>query len=567
MNKHLKIRDLTLRDGQQSLFATRMKQSQVDTTLQLFNKAGFYAMEVWGGAVPDSVMRYLGENPWTRLKSIDNVITSGTKLTALSRGRNMFGYNPYPERVIEGFNRNSVKYGIDIMRIFDCLNDTNNMLSTIKYVKENGGLADCAVCYTIDPRFTFKQKLNAFFKGKKLPKNVFGVDYFVKKAVGHEKAGADMITVKDMAGLIHPKFAYELITALKKEVKIPIDYHTHCTPGYGVASALITILNGVDILDTAITPFAGGPAAPPYEIMYVFCKKLGIEIDGDPEVISQISDILYDVRKELVDFDNYKDKLPKKLDILNWDKLPQEVDNYFNKAIEAAKAKNFDELLQNTQAIERYYDYPAPNELVKQAEIPGGMYTNMLAQLKTAKLDHLVKQVLETVPEVRVSAGCPPLVTPSSQIVGSQAVNVVIDRANKKRPYTTTSVQYVNLVKGKYGETPIPVDPKFREFITGSPEEEPFTEADYVAPENPPIKEFNEEKIAQTEQDMLLLELFPAVAKPFLTGCLQLKYDKIKAEEAERYRKARAEYEAMSEEEKTARLMKGLYEYPWQMSN
>ena len=562
MNKHLKIRDLTLRDGQQSLFATRMNQKQVDKTLELFSKAGFYAMEVWGGAVPDSIMRYLGENPWIRLQKVKEGIGNGSKLTALSRGRNLFGYNPYPERVIEGFNRNAFECGIDIMRIFDALNDTNNMTSTIKAVKQNNGIADCAVCYTVDPRFSNKQKFRAFIKGKKLPKKIFTVEYFVDIAKKLENLGADMISVKDMAGLIPPKISAEMITALKKTLKVPVDFHTHCTPGYGVASSLMAIINGVDILDTGITPFAGGPAAPPYELMYIFAKKLGIEIDGDPVVISQLSDILFDLRIELAEFDTSKDKLPKKIDILNFN-FPKEIDKHFDDAIAAAKNNDETKLLQHIHAIEAYFGFPPPNEMVKNAEIPGGMYTNMIAQLKTANLDHLVETVLEAVPEVRVFAGCPPLVTPTSQIVGSQAVNCVIDRAKKVPDFTNNSIQYVNLVKGKYGKTPIPVDPEFRFKICGHKEEQPFVESDYVDPENPPIPEFDGEKIANSERDILLLELFPAVAKPFLTAFLQLKYDRIKSEEAERYRKAREEYEALSPEEKTSRLMQGLYQYPW----
>lgn len=562
MKKQIKVRDLTLRDGQQSLFATRMKESQVDETLGLFSKAGFYAMEVWGGAVPDSVMRYLGESPWTRLEKIKEGIGEGSKLTALSRGRNLFGYNPYPASVIEGFNRNAIQGGIDIMRIFDALNDTNNMKYTIKVVKENNGIADCAVCYTVDPRFSKKQKFHAFITGKKLPKKIFNIQYFVNKAKELEDAGADMITIKDMAGLVPPQLAGVLIRELKKTVKVPIDFHTHCTPGYGVASTLMTMINGVDIIDTAIIPFAGGPAAPPYELMYIFAKKLGIELDGNPQVISQISDILFSIRHELAEYDNYKAKFPKKIDIANLN-LPKEIDALFDNAIAAAKAEKFEELLENVHAIEKYFDFPAPNEMVKNAEIPGGMYTNMLAQLKVANLSHLVSKVLETVPEVRVKAGCPPLVTPTSQIVGSQAVNCVVDRSKNLPDFTNTSVQYANLVKGKYGKTPIPVDPQFRKFICGHEEEQPFVESDYVKPENPPIPEFNGEKIAQNERDMLLLELFPAVAKPFLTARLQAKYDKIRAEEAERYRKARAEFEAMSPEQKTARLMQGLYQYPW----
>jgi Pyruvate/oxaloacetate carboxyltransferase len=289
MNRKLLIRDVTLRDGQQSLFATRMKQAQVDRVLPIYKEAGFYALEVWGGAVPDSIMRYLNEDPWVRLETIKKEIGNISHLTALSRGRNLFGYNPYPEEVIEGFNRNAVRSGISIMRIFDALNDTNNIKSTIKYVKENGGLADCVCCYTVDPKFTRKERFQAFLKGKRLPKDIFTIDYFVNMAKELEKMGADMITLKDMAGLIPPVKAGKIIKAFKEHVKIPIDFHTHCTPGYGLGAALIAIINGVDIVDTAILNFAGGPAAPSFELIQIFCNKLGIETGVNLDAVVRIN--------------------------------------------------------------------------------------------------------------------------------------------------------------------------------------------------------------------------------------------------------------------------------------
>ena len=173
MSRKLLIRDLTLRDGQQSLFATRMSQKQVDRVLPFYKDAGFYAMEVWGGAMPNSIMRYLGENPWKRLQTISKEMDGKSKLTALSRGRNLFGYAPYPDEVIEGFCRNAIESGLNIMRIFDALNDMENVKSTIKYVKKFGGIADCAVCYTVDPHFTSGERLKAALKGQKLPKEVF----------------------------------------------------------------------------------------------------------------------------------------------------------------------------------------------------------------------------------------------------------------------------------------------------------------------------------------------------------------------------------------------------------
>ncbi|MBP5591994.1 carboxylase [bacterium] len=513
MAKKLLIRDLTLRDGQQSQFATRMNQNQVDRLLKSFNKAHFYAMEVWGGAVPDSVMRYIGEDPWDRLEKVKAGVGDASKLTALSRGRNLFGYNPYPEDVIEGFNRNAIKSGIDIMRIFDALNDIDNMRSTIKYVKENGGMTDCCICYTVDPKFSTKDKIKAMFSGKKLPDNLFSIDYFVNKAVELEKAGADMISIKDMAGLINPAMSAKLISALKKAVKIPIDLHTHCTPGYGLGSVLMAMVNDVDIVDSVIMPFAGGPAAPAFELIQVFASKLGLETNVDLAAVKEIRTELFKIRKELAKFDQYK-LFPKDFDPT--DKLPADVEKLFDDAIAAAKKGDTDTVTDLTQQIERYFNFPKPNEVVRMAQIPGGMYTNMLAQLQAGKIEHLLPKVMEMVPIVRLAAGVPPLVTPTSQIVGTQAVSCVINLNSGKAMYENTSVQFVNLVKGGYGHTPWPVDPAFREKISGKREEQPYDTSKHVKQVNETLDEFGGVKLAANEKEELLLELFPAVAKPFL---------------------------------------------------
>jgi len=565
MNKKLLIRDLTLRDGQQSAFATRMNQNQVDRVLPLYKDANFYALEVWGGAVPDSIMRYLNEDPWERLESIKKGIGDASLLTALSRGRNLFGYNPYPEEVIEGFNRHAIKSGIGIMRIFDALNDVSNMKSTIKYVKENGGVADCAVCFTVDPKFTFKQRFKAFLKGKKLPKKIFTVSYYVKLAQELEALGADMISIKDMAGLINPLMAGQIITEMKKTVKIPIDFHTHCTPGYGLASVLNAIIKGVDIVDTNILNFSGGPAAPAFELIQIFCNKLHIETDVNLDAVVKINKELRIIREELAEFDSNK-MFPIEFDITK-DTLPPHIDRLFDEAIVFAKADDEENLLKTIYAIEKYFNFPEPDMQVKFAEIPGGMYTNMLSQLKQLKLDHLLPQVLETVPIVRVASGCPPLVTPTSQIVGVQAVNYVIDLNKEQAPYTTKSIQYVNLVKGIYGKTPIPVDPNFRELICGHKDEQPYDTTNYKKQDNPSFPEFDNVKLAENEKEELLLELFPAVAGPYLKTKKEKAYlKKIQdKKEAERkaYEEAKREFDCLSPEEKEKRLMDGLYNYKW----
>lgn len=562
--RKLKVRDVTLRDGQQSLFATRVPQNDIETVLADYIEAGFYAMEVWGGAVPDSIMRYLNEDPWYRLESIKEQIGDVSKLTALSRGRNLFGYSPYPETVIEGFNKKAVESGLGIMRIFDCLNDVENMKSTIKYVKEAGGIADCAVCYTVDPKFTFKQKVSALFSGKRLSKDIFNVAYFLDKAKQMEALGADMITIKDMAGLIPPSLSGELVRVFKKELNVPIDFHTHCTPGYGLAATLMAMVNGVDIVDTSIWNFAGGPAAPAFELMQIFADKLGLDTGVNLEAVVRINDKLHDIRKGLKAFDAYE--FPIDFDITS-DILSPKIDALFDKAIELAQADKEEELLNVCHKIEAYFHFPKGNEAVKEAEIPGGMYTNMLAQLRALQLEDLLPTVLESVPEVRVDAGCPPLVTPSSQIIGVQAVNCVLDKNKGNEPYTNVSTQFYNLIKGEYGNTPIEIAPDFREKITGQREASDYDVSKYKAPENEELTDFDGVKLAQNEKEMLLLELFPMVAKNYLKLRRENEYrEKIVAIETQKqkeYEERKAKYQNLPEEQKHNLLIKGLYNNEW----
>ncbi|MDL2245572.1 carboxylase [Parabacteroides sp. OttesenSCG-928-J18] len=528
MKPKLKIRDLTLRDGQQSSFATRMTQQQIDRVLPFYKDAGFYAMEVWGGAVPDSVMRYLEENPWDRLEKIKAAVGDASKLTALSRGRNLFGYNPYPDSVIDGFCKESIDSGLGIMRIFDALNDINNIQSTINSVKKYGGMADCAVCYTIDPHFTMAERLKAQLKGKKLPHHIFTDDYFLRKAKQMEALGADMITIKDMSGLIPPSRVAALISLFKKHLSVPIDFHTHCTPGYGLASVFSAIVHGVDIIDTNIWYFAGGPAAPAVELIYVFCQKLGIELDLNMEAIEKINGELYYIRQELEDFDVVK-QFPNKFSPLR-DQLPESVDSLFDVAIKAAKENNEEGLLRVCHAIEAYFGFPKPDELVKKAEIPGGMYTNMVAQLKQLKSEFILQRAMELIPHVRLDAGLPPLVTPTSQIVGVQAVNCALDEKNGKAKYSNVSNQFRNLVKGEYGETPVPVDPEFRFQIAGVREETPYDTSAYEMQPNPILEDCGGVKLAENDKEQLLLELFPIVAKDYLMKIKKERYQKEHAE-------------------------------------
>ena len=526
MARSLKIRDLTLRDGQQSSFATRMTQEQINRCLPYYKDAGFFAMEVWGGAVPDSVMRYLGENPWTRLESIHKEIGDISKLTALSRGRNLFGYAPYTDEIIDGFSRNAIQSGLGIMRIFDALNDVDNVKSTIKYVKRYGGIADCAVCYTVDPKYPQPSFLQKLF-GKKAPQPVFTDEYFLEKATQMAALGADMITIKDMSGLIPPQRISRLVKLFKQHIKVPIDFHTHSTPGYGLASVFAAIAAGVDVVDTNCWWFAGGTGAPALELVYVFCQKMGIDIGVNMDAVAKINEQLKGIRKEL-ELSVFGAEKPKP----NRFAFSDTADQLFNEAVAAAKAENFDKLLEISQKIEAYYGFPAPNELVQKAEIPGGMYSNMVAQLKQLKSEDILPRAMELIPSVRLSAGLPPLVTPTSQIVGAQAVNCAMDEKAGREMYTNKSSQFIGLVKGDYGKTPVKIDPEFRMKICGFSDERPYDTSKYTMQPNPELPEAGGVKLAENEKEILLLELFPLVAKNYLTNTKKKAYEAEQAEKA-----------------------------------
>jgi len=514
-----------LRDGQQSSFATRMNQAQIDRCLPFYKEADFYAMEVWGGAVPDSVMRYLNENPWTRLETIHKAVGNVSKLTALSRGRNLFGYAPYTDEIIDGFCRNAIESGLGIMRIFDALNDVNNVKSTVKYVKQYGGIADCAVCYTVDPKYPEIGFFARLF-GKKNPKPVFTDAYFLDKAKQMAALGADMITIKDMSGLIPPKRVSGLIKLFKQHIDLPVDFHTHCTPGYGLASVVAAIVAGVDIVDTNCWWFAGGTGAPAIELVYVFCQKLGIDLGVNMRAVAKINGELKEIRKELeLSVFGAEKPLPKPFDPLV-DELPAAIDAEFDRAIAAAKADDEATLVDACRKIEAHFGFPAPNELVQKAEIPGGMYSNMVAQLKQLKSEEILPRAMELIPSVRLAAGLPPLVTPTSQIVGAQAVNCALDEKAGRPMYSNKSSQFVNLVKGEYGKTPVEIDPEFRFKICGVREETPYDTSKYKMQPNPELPEAGGVKLAENEKEVLLLELFPMVAKTYLTNCKKAAYEK-----------------------------------------
>ena len=525
-----------MRDGQQSLFATRMSQSTIDRLLPLYENAGFYIMEVWGGAVPDSVMRYLDESPWNRLRKASEAMKGKSLLSALSRGRNLFGYVPYPDSVLKGFYQEAIKNGLNVMRIFDALNDIDNVKESIRLINELGGIADGAVCYTVDPKEEKPAEKSGFFKkffGSKPaePEKIFTDDYFVEKAKAMEALGAKIITLKDMAGLVNPLRAASIISRFKRELKVEVDFHTHCTPGYGLASSVMAMLHGVDILDTNIWWFGGGSAAPAIELVYLFANRMGIEVDVNMEAVGKIRNELLNARHELADFDLSKDNMPIEFNPLT-DTLPENISAQFDRAIECARANDEAGLLEACHAIESYFNFPKPNELVKNAEVPGGMYSNMVAQLKALQASDLLDDAMRLIPKVRRDAGLVPLVTPTSQIVGSQAVSVALDRKKGNPDYSNASNQFISLIKGEYGHTPVAIDPAFREKITGSPEEHPYDVNSYRKPENPLLPEYGNVPLASNDEEYLLLELLPSVANGFLRKRRAEEYQATQAEAA-----------------------------------
>lgn len=538
MAKVLQIRDLTLRDGQQSLFATRMKQENVDKLLPLYREAKFYIMEVWGGAVPDSVMRYLGESPWDRLRACSNEMKGISLLSALSRGRNLFGYVPYPDYVLEGFYKKAIDNGLNVMRIFDALNDIDNIRESVKMINSLGGISDTAVCYTVDPKDTpaeaprkkgFFARLFGGNDTPAAPEKIFTDEYFVEKAKEMEALGAKMVTLKDMAGLVNPARIFSLMPKLKQALKVPLDFHTHCTPGYGLAAVLTAIIKGVDIVDTNIWWFGGGSAAPAIELVWIFCQKLGIEMAVNMDAVAKIRKELVEARKALADFDLNKDKWPNDFDEY-YAKMPKEIDAEFDRAIAAANDNREEDLLDACHKIEAYFGFPKPNELVKNAEVPGGMYSNMVANLRALKAEDVLDEAMALIPKVRRDAGLVPLVTPTSQIVGSQAVALALDRRKGAPDYSNKNNQFISLVKGEYGKTPVAIDPAFREKITGSPEERPYDTGSFREPANPELPEFGGVKLAQNEEEFLLLELLPSVANTFLKNKRKAEFEAKQAE-------------------------------------
>ena len=440
----VKLTDTTLRDAHQSLIATRMRTRDMLPIAEKMDEAGFFSLEVWGGATFDSSIRYLNEDPWDRLRALKKVITK-TPLQMLLRGQNLVGYRHYSDDIVVKFVEHAAESGIDIFRIFDAVNDIRNMEVSIKTAKRVGAHVQGTVCYTISP--------------------VHPIPLFVKMAKELEEMGCDSLCIKDMAGLISPQNAFDLVSALKEEISIPIDLHSHCTSGMAPMSYMFACEAGVDILDTAFSPFAWGTSQPPTETTVAALR-------GTP----------YDTGLDLL--------------------LLTEIKKYF------------EELKEKYRGILDPISERIDTNVLKY-QIPGGMLSNLVSQLKEQNALDKYEAVLAEMPRVREELGYPPLVTPTSQIVGTQAVlNVLMGERYKVVPK-----EVKDYVKGLYGRTPAPISREMITKILG--DEKPITcrPADLLPPELDRVpKEAEALGIVKKPEDILTYALYPAIAPKFLRG-------------------------------------------------
>lgn len=440
--KKLKITETSLRDGHQSLIATRLTTSEILPILDKIDKVGYYSLEVWGGATFDACIRFLNEDPWERLRAIRKKVKN-TKLQMLIRGQNLLGYKHYADDVVEAFVKKSLENGIDIIRAFDALNDYRNLETTIKSVKKYKGHCQGCIAYTTSEIHT--------------------IDYFVGKVLELEKLGVDSICIKDMAGILMPEVGYELIKEIKKVSKLPLELHSHCTGGIAQILYMKAIEAGVDIIDTAISPFSQGTSQPPTEVFVELLKGTSRDTKLNMELLGEVADYFKPIKEKY-----------RKEGILN----PKVMD------------------------VE-------PKTLVYQ--VPGGMLSNLMSQLEQQKALDRYEDVLKEIPKVRKDLGYPPLVTPLSQMVGTQAVlNVLLGERYKVVPK-----EIKDYVRGYYGSTPAPIDKIVQKKIIGDEEVITCRPADLIEPS---MKQFKKEigKLAKSEEDVLMYALFPENARKFL---------------------------------------------------
>ena len=438
----VKIVETSLRDGHQSLFATRMTTDEVLLSLAELDKVGYHAIEIWGGATFDACLRFLDEDPWERLRKVKKVCKK-TKLQMLFRGQNILGYRHYADDVVEKFVEKAIKNGIDIIRIFDALNDIRNLKCAVDATKKYGGECQIALSYTTSPVHT--------------------VEYYVNLAKEVESMGADSLCIKDMAGVLLPEDAYNLISQIKANTKLPIELHSHCTGGLMEMTYLRAIQAGVDIIDTALSPLSGGTSQPCTESINYALRGT----QHDP-------------------------------------KLNEEMLNKAASKLSKVKQKYIDNGMLNPKVL-------TCNPNILKYQVPGGMLSNLISQLTQQNALDKLEDVLKEVPNVRKDLGYPPLVTPLSQMVGTQAVLNVL---NKER-YKMVPKEINDYLKGKYGAPPAPVDEDIRKKIIGDEIVITHRPADDLEPEFANLKKQYKDLI-KSDEDVLSIALFGDVAIKFL---------------------------------------------------
>ena len=440
--KKIQFTETVLRDGQQSLIATRMPTSDMLPILKTMDQAGYHALEMWGGATFDACLRFLNEDPWERLRAIRKEVKK-TKLQMLLRGQNLLGYKNYADDVVADFVTKSVENGIDILRLFDALNDVRNLETAIRATKAAGGHCQTAISYTTSQIHT--------------------VDYFVDLANKMANLGADSICIKDMAGVLTPQTGYELVSRIKDAVDLPLEVHTHATSGIAEMTYLKVAEAGADIIDTAISSFAGGTSQPATESVAIALEDCGFATGLDLQKVAEIAEHFNPVR-----------------------------DRFREEGLLNPKVKDIE-----------------PKTLIYQ--VPGGMLSNLLSQLTEQGLQDKYEEVLAEVPKVRADLGYPPLVTPLSQMVGTQALMNVISGER----YKLVPSEIKDYVKGLYGQSPAPITDEIKETIIGDAEVITVRPADLLAPQLPAFKEEIAE-YAKSEEDVLMYALFPQQAQDFL---------------------------------------------------
>ncbi len=442
MAKKVQFVETVLRDANQSLIATRLPFEKFEPMLQTIDQAGYYAIECWGGATFDVCLRYLNEDPWERLRKI-RASVKNTKLQMLLRGQNVLGYSHYPDDFVKLFVKKAVENGIDVIRIFDALNDTNNLKVAMEAAVNAGAIASGCISYTTSPVHTHKK--------------------YVEMIKELKQMGASTICIKDMAGIMGPQEAYDLVSAIKDAVPdLPIDLHTHSTTGLAFMTYLKAAEAGVDIIDTAISPFSGGTSQPATETMAYALRQLGYQVDLNDEATKKMADYFKGVRDEFVADGTL---MPKAM-------------------------------ATDTQCL--------------TYQVPGGMLSNLLSQLKQMNALDKFDEALAETPKVRADMGYPPLVTPTSQMVGVQAVRNVLDGQR----YKTVSKEIKAYCRGEYGRTPAPINPEIQKMILG--DEKPLTGryADTLAPIVEPTRQ-KLAGIAKSDEDVLSYIAFPNLAEKF----------------------------------------------------